>query len=98
MPHRAREEQQHSGPVSLPDDGERVSAYTQGQRSTGVKGLSLHTVEILHGFQKLQVHAGEILDDQVHARSQEHMRRLLALAFTTVVLWLAILIVLMERL
>jgi hypothetical protein len=82
----------HSGRSSLPDDGERVSAYTQGQRSTGVKGLSLHTVE------KLQVHAGEILDDQIHARSQEHMRRLLALAFTTVVLWLAILIVLMNRL
>lgn len=87
----------HSGDTGLPDDGGRQSAYTQGQRSTGAKGLSLHTVEILHGFQKLQVHAGEVFDDQIHARSEEHVRRLLALALVTVVLWLAILIVLMNR-
>lgn len=95
MPHRSSA---HSGRSSLPDDGDRQSAYSQGQRSTGAKGLSLHTVEILHGFQQLQVHAGEVFDDQLHARSQEHVRRLLALALVTVVLWLAILILLMERL
>ena len=88
----------HSGHSSLPDDGERQSAYTQAQRSTGVKGLSLHTVEILHGFQQLQVQASEVFNDQAHARSQEHVRRLLALALVTILLWLAILIVLMTRL
>jgi len=88
----------HSRRSSLPDDGERQSAFTQAQRSTGVKGLSLHTVEILHGFQQLQVHAGEVFTDQAHARTREHVRRLLALALVTVVMWLAILIILMERL
>ena len=87
----------HSGHAGLPDNGERQSAYTQAQRSSGAKGLSLHTVEILHGFQQLQVHAGEVLDGQVHARSQEHVRRLLVLALVTVVLWLAALIVLLQR-
>jgi hypothetical protein len=94
VPHRSSG---HSGLSGLPDDGERQSAYTQAQRSTGAKGLSLHTVEILHGFQRLQVHAGEVLDDQIHARSQEHVRRLLGLALVTVVMRLAILIVLMNR-
>ena len=94
MPHRSSA---HSGRSSLPDDGERQSAYTQGQRSTGAKGLSLHTVEILHGFQQLQVHAEEVFTDQAHARSQEHVRRLLALALVTILLWLAILIVVMTR-
>lgn len=78
--------------------GGRPSAYSLAQGSAEVKGLTLHPDDALERCRELQRHAGEYVDRDEHDRNRQRSTRLRVLVVVTVVLWIAVLVVLLERL
>jgi hypothetical protein len=78
------------------DVAERPTGYTQAQDSAEVKGLTLttDTVELRRDLQRSAVETA-VRDQQSLERARE--KRLLLLALITMLLWMATLIVLLNR-
>jgi len=80
------------------DMGGQPSAYSLAQGSAEVKGLTLHPDDALERCRQLQRQAGEHADREQHVLRGQREARLRALGVATVLLWIAVLVVLLERL